>query len=302
MRLRLPCGERGGSVSVETLSGIVKGLPEWEYHNRPELSSTEARIILTETPAVYRWKKDHPPLVQPSKKFDIGSALHSKVLGTGYEAVVIPTDILASNGAASTTKAKKFIADARENGLIPLKQDDFQPIADMAEAVLRHTTARALLEQPGAAEASVFAQVDGIDVRARFDFLPEQGDRRRIAVDVKTTRDASERGFTRSIADYGYDVQRQWYLDALNAVAGPMPVGYEPELLFLAVEKEPPYLVGVYQLPTVWTEMGRVKAERARKVYAECVASGVWPGLPDEVTLVTPPTWYVYQHEEDYAA
>jgi hypothetical protein len=287
--------------AVTEVAGIVKGMPEAEYHSRPELSSTEARLIL-DSAAKYRYKKDHPPLVNPSKKFDIGSALHSKVLGTGYEAVVIPTDLLASNGALSTTKAKEFVARARAKGLIPLKAEDFEPVAAMAEAVLANPTARAILEQPGAAETSVFAQVDGVNVRARFDFLPDQGERRRIGADVKTTRDASERGFTRSIADYGYDVQRQWYLDALNATTGPMPVGLEPELVFIAVEKEPPYLNAVYQLPTVWTEMGRVKAERARKVFAECTESGFWPGYSTEVTLVTPPTWYVYQHEEDYAA
>jgi hypothetical protein len=286
-------------MTAATLEGIVKGLREDLYHARPELSSTEARLLL-DSAARYRWKKDHPPLLTPSKKFDLGSAIHSKVLGTGYEVAVIPDDLLASNGYASTSAAKAFIAQAREDGLVPLKREDFEPIEQMAEAVMSHPTAKALLEQPGAAEASVFAQVDGVDVRARFDFLPEQGERRRVAVDLKSTRNASERAFTRSIADYGYDVQRSWYLDTLNAATGPMPNGYEPELVFIAVEKEPPYLTAVFQLPTVWTEMGRVKAAHARRIYAECTASGVWPGYPDEVQLVTPPTWYTYQHEEDY--
>lgn len=287
-------------MNASTLAGgIVKGMPEAEYHSRPELSSTEARLIL-DSPAKYRWKKDHPPLVTPSKKFDLGSAIHSKVLGTGYEVAVIPDEILSSNGAISTSAAKAFVADAREQGLVPLKREDFEPIDIQAEAVFAHPTARPLLEQAGAAEVSLFARVDDVDVRARFDFLPEQGERRRIAVDLKSARDASPRGFTRSIADYGYDVQRQWYLDALDAITGPMPAGLEPELVFIAVEKEPPYLVGVYQLPTMWTEMGRVKAKRARALYAECVASGVWPGYSPEVQLLSPPTWLVYQHEEDF--
>jgi hypothetical protein len=283
------------------LAGIIPGMSEAEYHSRPELSSTEARLIL-QSPAKYRYKKDHPPLIDPSKKFDIGTAIHSKVLGTGYEVAVIPSDILASNGAVSTAAAKEFVTQARSAGLVPLKADELEPITGAAEAVLANPTAKALLTQPGAAEVSVFAAVDDVPVRARFDFLPDQGERRRVAVDLKSTRDASERAFTRSIADYGYDVQRQWYIDTLNEVTGPMPAGFEPEMVFIAVEKDPPYLTAVYQLPTVWTEMGRVKAQRARQMFAECTESGVWPGLPTEVTLVTPPTWYVYQHEEDYAA
>jgi hypothetical protein len=146
----------------------------------------------------------------------------------------------------------------------------------------------------------MFARIGDVDVRARFDFLPDQGERRRVAVDLKTARDASPRGFTRSIADYGYDVQRQWYLDALNTVTGPMPAGMEPEMVFVAVEKDPPYLVGIYQLPSIWTAMGATKARKARQVYAECTESGIWPGYSTDVQLLSPPTWLIYQHEEDY--
>jgi PDDEXK-like domain of unknown function (DUF3799) len=283
------------------LKGIVRDLPEAEYHARPELSSTEARLLL-QSPAKYRWKKDHPPLIEPSKKFDLGTAVHTRVLGVGEPVAVIPEEMLASNGAASTKAAKEFIADARTKGLVPLKQSDYEPTVQAAESVLAHPTARALFNQPGAAEVSVFATIDGVDVRARFDFLPDQGERRRVAVDLKTTIDASVNAFEKTVASYGYDVQRAWYLDALDEAEGPMPHGLEPELLFVAVEKEPPYLVAVHQLPTQWAEMGRVKAAKAREIFAECTANNQWPGYPEEVQLLTPPVWAVYEFEERYAS
>lgn len=102
-------------------------------------------------------------------------------------------------------------------------------------------------------------------MRARFDFLPTDftlGAPSRVAVDLKTARDASPNGFTRAIADHSYDVQRAWYLDALRWLTGETA-----EMVFVAVEKEPPYLVAVHQLPTVWAEMGAAKARRARLVY-----------------------------------
>lgn len=284
---------------MSILTGIIKNLDELTYHSHGALSSTEARIIINESPAHYRWKKDHPPLIAPSKKFDIGSAVHSLVLGTGYEAVVIPADLLASNGAISTTAAKAFVADARERGLIPLKAEEFQPIADAAEAVLAHPAAKQLFGQPADGEVSVFAtSPEGVDVRARFDFLPTDfrlGAPSRVAVDLKTARDASPNGFTKAVADHGYDVQRAWYLDALKWVTGE-----DAEMVFVAVEKEPPYLVAVHQLPTIWAEMGATKARRAREVYQECVESGVWPGYGDEVHLLSPPQWLIYRHQEEY--
>jgi hypothetical protein len=286
---------------MSNLQGILQGIDEATYHGRPELSSTEARLIL-DSPAKYRWKKDHPPLISPSKKFDIGSAVHSKVLGTGYEAVVIPDELLASNGAISTTAAKTFVEETRAAGKIPLKRTEFEPIDLAAEAVLAQPTARALFSQPGgAAEVSVFTEVDGVPVRARFDFLPDQGEGRRVAVDLKTTVDASKRAFEKSVASYQYDVQRAWYLDALNAATGPIPHGAEPEMVFVAVEKEPPYLVAVHQIPASWAEKGHTKAAVARRLFAECTTAQTWPGYPVEVQLLDEPIWHVYEFEEKYA-
>jgi hypothetical protein len=278
---------------------VVVGMDEATYHARPELSSTEARLIL-DSPAKFRWAKDHPPLIAPSKKFDVGSAVHAKVLGTGYEAVEIPDDLLASNGAISTTAAKEFVAAARAEGKIPLKASEFQPILDQAEAVLNHKGARQLFTQPGSGEVSAFSvdPATGVPVRARFDFLPtdaRDAAPSRVAVDLKTAADASPKAFTKSIASYNYDVQRAWYLDTLRFLTGEVA-----ELVFVAVEKEAPYLVGVYQLPTIWAEMGNTKARTARRIYADCMASGTWPGYGDEVQLLSPPTWLIYEHEEKY--
>lgn len=282
---------------VVTDTGIVHGLDEASYFAHPSIGSTEARMIL-DSPAKYKWAKDNPPLIAPSKKFDIGSAVHSQVLGTGYEAVAIPDDLLSSNGAISTTAAKEFVEKVRAEGKIPLKESEFAPIVASAQSVLAHSTARALFDQPGNAEASVFAQIEGVPVRARFDYLPEQSDRRRVPVDLKTTLDASFTGFERSMTRYRYDVQAGWYMAALSAVEGPMPHGLEPEFVFVAVEKSPPYLVAVHAITPQWAQLAAESAARARRIYAECVASGVWPGYPEEIQYHEPPMWLLMQDEE----
>jgi hypothetical protein len=120
-----------------------------------------------------------------------------------------------------------------------------------------------------------------------------------VAVDLKTTVDASFRKFERSIADYRYDIQEEWYLGALEAVTGPMPHGLEPEMVFLAVEKTPPYDLMVHAITPEWKQIARDDAARARRRYAECVESGVWPGYPEEIQYHAPPTWLVFQAEED---
>lgn len=278
---------------------IVIGMGEFEYHSHPALSSTEVRLILQPGgPARYRYAKDNPPLVAPSKKFDLGSAVHSKVLGTGYETAVIPPELLAKNGAISTAAAKEFVEEARAKGLVPLKEEEFRPINAQAESVLAHPTARALFHQPGHAEASVFATdpETGVQLRARFDFLPDLTLDRPVAVDLKTTAgQATPEDFGKAAVRYGYDVQEEHYLDDLDLSGA---AGNKPQFAFVAVEKTPPYLTAVLQLPEQLRQRGRKRARRGRATYAECIRTGVWPGLPDGAQFVDIPNFIFYEEDD----
>lgn len=281
------------------MTGLVFDLDERAYHSHQALSSTEARILLRPGgPARYRWAKDHPPLVGPSKKFDVGTLVHTKVLGSGPGVAVIPDEVLGSNGSASTAAAKAFIAEARAEGLVPMKAAEFEPVDRMSEAVLAHPTARALAQQPGRSEVSVFATDPdtGVETRARFDFLPELELPRPVAWDLKTTAgDATPDEFGFAAAKYRYDAQQEWYRHTLNhsGVDGNMP-----QFVFVAVEKEAPHLVAVIQLPEVLVQRGRLNAAKARALYAECSASNRWPGHPDGVQFADVPRFVEYEDNE----
>jgi hypothetical protein len=279
---------------IATTHGVVEGLPENEYHSHPALSSTEARILLRKGgPARYRWAKDNPPMVEPSTKFDIGSAVHTKVLGTGYDIVLVAGDDWRSKAAR---EAKE---EARAQGKIALLQKELEPIDRMAEAVLAHRGARLVFQQPGAREVSVFG-VDpetNVPLRARFDFLPDLELPNPVAVDLKTTAsEATPEDFGNAAARYGYDTQQEHYRHTLNhaGVAGNMP-----QFCFVVVEKDPPHLVAVLQLPTVLVDRGRRNAARARRRFAEATKTGVWAGHPEEVQFADVPHWVEYEEDDD---
>lgn len=275
-----------------TLSGLVLGMDEEAYHAHPAFSSTQARTILA-SPAKYQYGLTH---AEPSTRaFDLGTAVHSKVLGTGSETVVIPEELLASNGAASTTAAKEFIENARAAGQTPVKQAVFDEITAMTESLLAHPMARVLLEQEGESEASVFATDPdtGIATRARFDYLPTAGDTR-VGVDLKTARDASPFGFASAAANHGYHIQRGHYLDAHRHA------GLEPleGFVFVVAEIEPPYLVGVYRLNRDWEEIGVARARQARALLRECLDTDVWPGYGDGISSLMAPFWLLADAQE----
>jgi hypothetical protein len=278
---------------TDTLTGIIPDLDEVAYHTRPELSSTGARLIL-DSPARFHHRQTHP---EPYKKqFDVGSAVHAKVLGIGAPISVIPADVLASNGAASTAAAKAFIADARAVGSIPVKQGEADEINGMVEAVLSHPVARTLFEQPGTAEASVFATdpATGVGMRARFDYLPDLNVADPWTVDLKTTAlSASPDGFSKTVSDHRYDIQQEWYLQTYALATG----DFMARMKFVVVEKNAPYLVGVYPLATEYAEMARMRVAQALHIYAACMAAGdggKWPGYPTNPDPIQPPTWLMF--------
>lgn len=264
------------------LAGIIENLPEAQYHARGELSSTGARRLL-ESPAKFKYDQTHP---KSSDAFDLGTAVHSKVLGIGAGVEVIDFDSWRTNAA----KAAK--AAAREKGKVPILIGDIAEIDSMAEAVLAHPEARRILESTELREVSVFANdpATGVDIRARFDIYGDDE-----CADLKTAVDASPNGFMRAVWNFRYDVQDEHYLKARELVTGD-----RPRFRFLAVEKSPPYLVGVYELNEQWQEIGDVWATAARKIFRACSDADLWPGYGSEVHALVPPMGLIYEHQERF--
>lgn len=261
-------------------------MPDAAYHLRPELSSTQARLLL-ESPAKYAWAKTHP---QPHKDaFDLGTATHSKILGVGADVITYPAEHLTPSGAVSSKAATVAWADEqRANGLVVIGAADARKVDAMAESILAYTEARQVLESIAGREVSVFAEVEGVDVRARFDIYDGVN-----AADLKTARDASPKGFNTSVGRYGYHVQDRFYQEAHTAVTGNELESFK----FVVVESTAPYLVGVYDLDFMWEDIAKERTKRARELYRACTETGVWPGY--QSATLTPPTWAVFESEEE---
>lgn len=265
---------------------IDHSMSEAIYHQRPELSSTGARRIL-DSPARFRYWADHPE--KPRDAFDLGSAAHAKILGVGAGVIEYPPEHLTESGNVSTKAATKaWEQEQRDSGLIPISATDARRVDRMAEAVLADREARSILERIPGREVTIIQEVDGVPMRARFDIY---GDGR--AADLKTCRDASPKGFNRSVGSYGYAIQSAWYSEAHEAETG-RPLD-EP-FWFLCVEAAAPHLVGVYDLDFMWQDIARTKTAKAREIYRACVETNTWPAYG--MATLTPPTWAVYENEE----
>ncbi len=156
--------------------GVVYDLPNEEYHAQESLSATGAKTLL-KSPAKYKYEviDGHE---QYKKSYDLGSAVHAKVLGVDDEVEVFQFD------SWRTKEAREARDESRQAGRVPMLAHELGPVDAMAEAVLGHGLARKLMERPGRSEVSMFGESNGVPLRCRFDRLPNEG---HIAVDLKTT-------------------------------------------------------------------------------------------------------------------
>lgn len=168
-----------------------------------------------------------------------------------------------------------------------LNPEQWKTIHAMRDALMAHPAANALLTGvPGEAEKSVYwiDATTGVLCRCRPDWWRDDN----LIVDLKTTEDASPEGFARSIAKFRYDVQDAFYTDGVQQATGKRPKAF----VFIAVEKKPPYGVGVYVLDAETKDLGRAQYQHDLRVYAECVRTGEWPGYGDKIQTINLPAWH----------
>lgn len=274
-----------------TLPGLVEDMSEQTYHARPELSSTGARTLLR-VAAKFDWDRTHPV---HRDVFDLGSAVHTLVLGTGWPIVVVEADDWRTNAAKD---ARTY---ARAAGQVPMLRKDFDVARDMADAVLMDKVARPIFEMDSLREPSLFATDATHDVamRARLDVLALEAG---LMADLKTADSAANDDFAKTAARYGYQVQEWHYrrtLEQATRVGDYMP----GQFLFVVVEKSPPYLVNVIELDAEFAQIGRAQVDRALRLYAECSATNEWPGYgrsDGQPNVVGPPAWLAYNEGMEF--
>jgi len=261
-----------------TLSGVVE-MDEQTYNAHPAERNSALGYALKSL-AHYRAYKQRPPESTDAQAF--GTAAHFGVLEpqkfySRYAAMPAGTDL-------RTTAGKNAKAAILEAGKTPLKADEFADVERIIEAVYSHPTASKYLTG-GLTEHSYFwTDPDtGIECKARPDYLRDDG----IYIDLKTTDDASAAEFARSAAKWNYHRQCAFYSDGLKVATGRDLVG----CVLIAVEKAPPYGIGVFVMDTHAIDFGRIQYKAALTAIAEGRRTNQWPGYPAETQTIFLPGW-----------
>ena len=253
------------------------GVPFSKYLADPAVSNSAIKIFLKFGPEVY-WRTvvDPQRLSTPATPAMIfGSLVHTAVLE--------PEHLKARYGpcGARNTKDGKATAEYLKSvGAEPVNKSDWQKMESIVESIRSHVAASSLLSE-GLPERSVWwdDEVSGLCCKARCDWTTPDG----TIVDLKTTMGggASPEEFAKTVARFGYHIQAAHYLRGTGA----------KRFVFLCVEKEWPFPVGLYELDEEAIQKGNEEIDMALKGIAECHRADRWPGHAEEITTLSLPRW-----------
>lgn len=281
---------------------ITQPMTNEQYHADTSRISKSGVDEINRSPAHYYNKYLDPNRLRkpPTEAFRRGSIFHKLVLEPDdfkNEYVILPasapaypteTQWKAENPSKETRQAIEFwrqLTTSKPNHTM-ITIEEYELAQRMRDAVMRHTSARELFELQGVAEETIlFTDPDtGAPCKCRPDWRVRQG----IIVDLKSTKDASPEAFGRAAYNYRYHVQSPFYVDGTNASFGHEAV---QEFVFVAVESEPPYGVGVYFIGKEDMELGRRDYKRNLATYVACKESGIWPAYSQAIEPLRIPTW-----------
>lgn len=235
------------------------------------------------SPAHYRaWVEAPRKAVTPEMAF--GSAFHAYVLEPGEFARAYAVAPVFGDLRTNAAKAKRdaWLDEHRHQEAIG--QDDFDTIRRMVDAVLAHPVARNLFI--GGRREVTLRWIDDrtkLPCKARVDYWLEE---MRLAVDLKSTANASPRLFGQSSAKLRYHCQDVFYTEGFRACGKPLE-----QFLFVNVEKEAPYGVSVVYHDDQARDRGNALIARDMDTLSACVESQAWPCYSDDIECLSLPNW-----------
>jgi exodeoxyribonuclease VIII len=295
----------------------TRQMPNQEYHDGPGVSNSMLRWVHM-SPAMLKWSLDAPTDDEADAATDIGSALHTLLLEPNQFDAEYVRDFEPPMDAISTVDQIKAALDAREiaykasagkqslthtlltadpqapvvdalrgewekgtDGRIVLGRADWRKLHLMRDSVMAHPTARQLLTLPGETERCHYwvDEDTGELCRCRIDReIPSLG----MIADIKTT--GLMKWFDRSIEDYGYHVQEEWYREGWKQTQGREIQAFAFIVVSTVLDRRR-YMVDVKEIEPGSRDIARMEMRADLQAYSNARKSDDWisittAGLP----------------------
>ena len=256
-----------------------------EYHGRKtHLSSTNIRTF-KKNRKQFNYSLTHD-LVKQTKSMADGTAVHAFFLERDKfdtDFVIKPADMRLS------TKLGKEWAQEHQSKII-IDSELGNNLYEMEKSFM-DSPAKLIYDIKGHTELSYFWDDLGtIKGKCRPDWLSYDGS---IVVDIKTTTDASPRGFQKSISTWGYHLQLGWYLRGLRKLGLPAE-----QFIFIAIEKTPPFCVGVYKADRDMINFAMKELDQLMPEIQTAMVSKEFPDYTPEIMQLGLPPWMTEKKQQ----
>lgn len=259
-------------------AGFVADEPYAAYDCARGVRQGALEVMASRCPAACRWAIEH----QSSADTDalrVGRCFHEMLTGDEKNVAICPLE--SRRGTAWKEWATEFTtADY-------LMLSEVDEVRAMLESVRSHPIAGELLRMKRRRELSCYwnDKETGLACKARFDWVARWADVP-VILDIKTARSASEDSFSKAMASYGYHRKAAWYLEGAYAI-DPRQRGF----IYVVIEKEPPYLVALYEVDSAALAQGKQENRNALRRLAWCIKENQWPGYADQLIPLGLPRW-----------
>lgn len=248
-----------------------------EYHSSEGISRSGIMEYM-KSPLHYHHKYLNPEyIIKPSSPDMVfGSAFHCAVL----EPSKFKEDYyISQNFDKRTTIGKAGYAKSliESKGKILIEQSDLDIIKEMHNMLEEDNKASELIR--GAQYEKSIYWIDeetGITCKARPDIWHDG-----FIVDLKTTRDASYRAFSRDFYSMGYALQLGIMHEATKSIGKPITT-----FIDLAIEKLPPYAFAIYTIDESVLEFGINQFHHYLKLIKESVDKDKWEGYKVQTIML----------------
>lgn len=255
-----PC--KAPSLNQSTATTLLKLSPRHAWAEHPKLGATRRR--------------------KKTREMDLGSVMHSLVLGEGKEIEVID----AKDFRTKAAQAAK--AEAENAGKVAVVTDVYERAVTAAKRLTAGLGEWGIDLQAGEVEVSAFwieeTAVGPIQCRGMIDALQLP-----TIWDLKCKETAHPEACGRALGDYGEEIQLAAYTSAIEKLH-PQVAG-RVKFRWVFAEKTEPFAFTVGD-PDGMTEMiGQQRWRRACEIWARCLKRNWWPSYADGPVRVGMPEW-----------
>jgi exodeoxyribonuclease VIII len=217
------------------------------------------------------------------------------VLNTGsvFHLATLQPDLLKAKVAIEPevnkrTKAGKLeieVFNAVNKDKIIISQKDYNTALGMSERLKNNDDFNKLLGSATLIEENLYGEdpETGQKLRITPDAICANGT---IVLDLKSTQDASEEGFSKAISSFSYNLEAALFVDIARQN------GYDIEyFIFAVVESKPPYCEALYFLDEESIEKGRETYKYVCWLFNQCVKTNNWPAYHSGIKSISMPRW-----------